>query len=235
MGTCIAVIKIIGASSLGLLTTSFTYQSLLAIPDLISRLNNQVLIAATSATEVLDAFFLNLILSKAANVALASLSTALFTMAYKYSPSAARHPYLMYSALGAPLALIAWSYQGLRAEYDILQRTLVRRAQLEQKAKVAKVSEPVTAEDEEPLSKSYVHVSDDSLAISTPASSTPGTPQHAPVAEITIEQEVENAISKKAYVRDFETIKQSYFVAAAVSGLGFAVCAVGLIGDFFII
>lgn len=234
MGTCIAVVKLVGASSLGLLTTSLTYQSLNAIPDLISRLNNQVLIAATSATDVLDAFFLNLVVSKAANVALASLSTALFTMAYRYSPAAGKHPYLMYSALGAPLALLAWSYQGVRAECNILKRTKARRAQLQQKSSVARAAEPA-AEEEEPLGKSYVHVTDDSLAASTPATSAPGTPQQNPVAEMSIEQEVEYAISKKAYVRDLETVKQSYFVASAVSGVGMAVCAIGLIGDFFII
>lgn len=234
MGTCIAIVKIVGASSLGLLTTSLTYQSLQAIPDLISRLNNQVLIAATSASDVLDAFFLNLVLSKAANVALASLSSALFTMAYKYSPTSGKHPYLVYSAFGAPLALLAWSYQGLRAECDILKRAKVRKAQLAQKPKVAKEAVSV-AEEEEPLGKSYVHISDDSLAVSTPATSAPGTPQQQPVTEVSIEQEVENAISKKAYVHDLETVKQSYFVASAVSGVGLAVCAIGLIGDFFII
>lgn len=234
MGTCIAVVKIVGASSLGLLTSSLTYQSLQAIPELISRLNNQVLIAATSAADVLDAFFLNLVLSNAAHVALASLSTALFSMAYKYSPSSGKHPYLMYSALGAPLALLAWSYQGLPAEYAVVKRSNARKAQLAQKPPVVKTAAPV-AEEEEPLGKSYVHVSDDSLAVSTPAASAPGTPLHKPVADISIEQEVEDAISKKAFLRDLETVKQSYFVASAVSGVGLAVCAVGLIGDFFII
>ncbi|KAF5209135.1 hypothetical protein E0198_004410 [Clavispora lusitaniae] len=237
MGKCITVVKLVGFSSLGMLTASLTYQSLQSIPELIRRLNNQVSI--TSAKGVLDSIFTNSLVSKAANVSLAGIATALFTMAFKYSPPSGRHPYLVYSALGAPLALAAWAIRGARAECNMLKRTRSRaqaQAQAQTVREGKKTPVPPAQEDEEDasaLGRSYVHVSDDSTAASTPASSTPGSPQHAPAEVLSIEQEVEDAILKKAYVHDLQTLQQSYFMASAVSGVGLAVCAVGMIGDLF--
>ena len=41
-GTCIATVKIVGVSSLGLLTSSLTYQTIQGIPALINELNTKV-------------------------------------------------------------------------------------------------------------------------------------------------------------------------------------------------
>lgn len=243
MGTCITVIKIVGASSLGLMTGSLTYQSFQTIPDLIRQLNNQVSISANSASEILSAVTTNLLVSKALNVLLASLLTAFFAMAYKYSPASAKHPYLLYSALGGPLALVLLFYKGSQAEARIVKLSRTRKSQTLPNAEPT-VSAAKEDDDEAALGKSYIHVSDDSLSnTSTPGSSAPGSPtpgslQQAVAVEPTtsaIEQEVEDALSKKEYVNDLESLKAAYTVASTVASVGLAICTIGFVGDFYFI
>lgn len=254
MGRCITVIKLVGASSLGLLTASLTYQSFQAIPDLIRRLNNQVSLSAASATAVINDAVMALACSHVANVVFATLSSALLATAYRYSPPSQKHPYLLYSAFGAPLALVSLYYKGLRAECNISKRSAARRARLAKgKAKPAadvRAARPVEPRAEESkesdLDRSYIHVSDESLATTTPASSAPGSPEIAAetVAEVvaetvesiagsSIEDEVADALSKKEYVADLETVSRAYAVASSVAGAGLAVCTVGFVGDYF--
>lgn len=243
MGTCVTVIKLIGFSSLGLLSSSLTYQSFQSIPDLITRLNNQVSISTGSASAVLNAITKNLTVSKISNILLTFLSSGMFYLAYKYSPPLEKHPYLIYSGLGGPLALASLWLQGSSAETSISKRSSIRKTKLSKKKHEATAAAPnaqeIKDEDEDPLGKSYIHVSDDSLSNTlTPGSSAPGSPQQAsseavePTAS-SIEQEVEDALSKKEYVHDLEALKSAYTVALAVSGVGAAICTVGLIGDYY--
>lgn len=244
MGTCVTVIKLIGFSSLGLLSGSLTYLSIQAIPDLITQLNNQVSVSAASATSILDSIAQNLTVSKISNVLLTAISSGMFYLAYKYSPPLEKHPYLIYSGLGAPLAIAALYVQGLSADGAIAKRSTARTAKLSRKNTVA---EPAAAEpappkkdDEDALGKSYIHVSDDSLSNTlTPGSSAPGSAPGSPPSSAvepttsTIEDEVEDALSKKEYVHDLETLKGAYTLALAVAGAGAAVCTIGLVGDYY--
>lgn len=240
MGTCVTVIKLIGFSSLGLLSGSLTYLSIQAIPDLITRLNNQVSITAASATSILDSISQNLTISKISNVLLTAISSGMFYLAYKYSPPLEKHPYLIYSGLGAPLAIAALYVQGSSADGAIAKRSTVRTAKLSKKNTVAEpaVAEPVAPkkDDEDALGKSYIHVSDDSLSNTlTPGSSAPGSPPSSAVepTTCTIEDEVADALSKKEYVHDLETLKGAYTLALAVAGAGAAICTIGLVGDYY--
>lgn len=245
MGTCVTVIKLVGFSSLGLLSASLTYLTIQSIPSLIARLNSQVSITAGSASAVLDAISRNLTLSKISNVLLSAVSSGMFYLAYKYSPLLEQHPYLIYSGLGAPLALASLYLQGCSAECSIAKRSSVRNAKLAKK-KASDVlpgaSKPQPApkeEEDDSLGKSYIHVSDDSLSNTlTPGSSTPGSPKQAATETVeptvsTVEQEVEDALSKKEYVHDLETLKNAYTVALAVSSVGVAICTIGLVGDYY--
>lgn len=240
MGTCVTVIKLVGFSSLGLLTSSLTYQSFQTIPELIRRLNNQVSIGAASASVVLSAAATNVLVSRAANVLLASLLSALFATAYRYSPPSAKHPYLLYSAFGAPVALLSLYSSAASAETRIVKRSRARSARLAEKKKKTPVVAPAVADDDESqLGKSYIHVSDDSLSnTSTPGSSTPGSPAQTATETVepttsAIEQEVEDALSKKEYVHDLERLQSAYTVASSVAGVGFAVCTIGMVGDYY--
>lgn len=245
MGTCITVIKLLGASSLGLLTSSLTYQARLQIPQLISRLNAQVSVASSQASVVLDDISVNNLIFKVLNVAVATLSTGLFVLAYKYSPATEKHPYLVYSALGAPLALASLFWKGNKADKGIDARNTNRLARLSKGSESAPPAQPAASSssaagksDDETLGKSYIHISDDSETslTSTPASSAPGSPRVAMEPSVSaIEQEVEDAFTKKEYVHDLESLQTAYTVASSVAAAGLAVCAVGLVGDRFFI
>lgn len=245
MGTCVTVIKLVGFSSLGLLSASLTYLSIQSIPNLIARLNNQVSITAGSSSAVLDAISCNLTASKLSSVLLTAVSSGMFLLAYKYSPLLEQHPYLIYSGLGAPLALASLYLQGNIADSNIAKRSSARKAKLATKKSsdvLAAVSKPPAApreEEDDPLGKSYIHVSDESLSNTlTPTSSPPGSPVQTATETVepttsSVEEEVEDAMSKKEYVHDLETLKNAYTVALVVSSVGVAICTIGLIGDYY--
>lgn len=245
MGTCVTVIKLVGFSSLGLLSASLTYLSIQSIPNLIARLNNQVSITTGSASAVLDAISCNLTASKLSSVLLTAVSSGMFLLAYKYSPLLDQHPYLIYSGLGAPLALASLYLQGNIADSNIANRSSARKAKLATKKSsddLAAVSKPPPApkeEEDDPLGKSYIHVSDDSLSNTlTPVSSPPSSPVQTATETVeptisSVEQEVEDAMSKKEYVHDLETLKNAYTVALVVSSVGVAICTIGMIGDYY--
>lgn len=248
MGTCVNVIKLVGFSLLGLLSASLTIQSFRTIPDLITRLNNQVSITAASATEVVDSVVRTLSVLKVLNLLLAAVSSGMFYLAYTYSLPLEKHPYLVYSGLGAPLALVSLYWKGGKADCSIHKRAVSARTRRAKNAGVSASVAPETAtatatagktakDEDDALGKSYIHVSDDLLSSLTPASSVPSSPQHgaADVAPTTssIEEEVEGAMSKKEYVHDLEKLQGAYSVALAVSLAGAAVCVVGLVGDMY--
>ncbi|PVH13608.1 uncharacterized protein CXQ87_001716 [Candidozyma duobushaemuli] len=237
MGTCITVIKVVGASSLGLLSGNLAFQSYKKIPDLISKINNQVSISSTAAASVLRSVMQNVVVSGTANILLATLSAYLFSTAYKYSPPSGRHPYLLYCALGAPLAAASYHLQTLGADVKIVKRACLQKKIVEKKKSEQPVA-PVRSSDDSPLDKSYIHVSDSSSSTTTPASSTPNSPEQ-PATDIqpttsAIEQEVEEALSKKEYLNHLETERNSYKTAFAVSSAAFVVSAIGLVGEYFL-
>lgn len=250
MGTCITVIKVVGASSLGLLSGNLAFQSYKRVPELIRQLNNQVSISSTQAVSVLRAVTNNIYISTAANVLFASLTTYLFSTAYKYSPPSGRHPYLLYCAVGAPLALALYVLQARSADVKIVKRAGLQQEHVE--GQVASKSDAATTapapapalvqanEDSDgSLGKSYIHVSDSLSSSSTPSTTSPNSPQQQATdihpTTSAIEQEVEEALSKKEYINNLETVKKSYKTAFTISSAAFVVSAIGLVGDFFFI
>ncbi|GEQ67651.1 hypothetical protein JCM33374_g1316 [Metschnikowia sp. JCM 33374] len=244
MGRCITIITLTGATSLGLLTGSLTYQSLKAIPELIRQLNSQVSLKTASAESVLTSIKTNLTVANAVNTVLGALSTWLFSTAYRYSPVSGKHPYLVYSALGAPLALAVLYYKaGTKActitgpfshgegIENILKTKLANFNNKFNNKKAQKPKEhkaPETSGDDESLDQSYIHISEDSSS----GDSSPETPiDAAESVPSDIEHEVEDSLNKKERVRDLESVGFAYYVASVVSGVGFAICSVGVIGD----
>lgn len=212
-GTCITTIKLLGVGSLGLLSSSIIYQSLTKLPEFIHQFNCQFNTDKDNGTNSSITLFeqqlyrlKNIIFgNRLINGALTTISTGLFALAFKYSVSNERHPYLIYAALGAPLSLISLYYN----IYSVEEKILFQQQQ-QQKSKSAGVGktkkklknveasagkqEEDQAYDDEPaeliskitssdslLGKSYVHLSDES-GISTPNSSTshPSTPKLEP-------------------------------------------------------
>lgn len=249
MGTCITVIKVIGASSLGLLTGTMALEKYKAIPDLMARLNSEESIHSASGKNMLKKILTHVFTISGASIGLASLTSYLFSTAYKYSPLTARHPYLMYCALGAPLAVAALQYKSWGTEFKLLKRSNSYKAHVEREAAKKKKEEEDTEstakttghnhDDEAQLGKSYIHVTNGSLSsLSTPGSSAPGSPQQKAQEsskDSSIIEEVEEAMNKKVYVGDLEKLTDAYSFALPVSGAAFAVSLIGLVGDLFFV
>lgn len=137
------------------------------------------------------------------NGALTAISTGLFALAFKYSVSNEKHPYLIYAALGAPLSFISLYYNIYSVEEKILSQQKSKSTSVAKTRTKLKHSESSTTnqedaqaydDEDEPaeliskitssdslLGKSYVHLSDES-GISTPNSTTshPSTPKLEP-------------------------------------------------------
>ncbi|OBA20737.1 hypothetical protein METBIDRAFT_43121 [Metschnikowia bicuspidata var. bicuspidata NRRL YB-4993] len=245
MGRCTTVITLTGATSLGLLTGSLAYQSMKKIPELIRQLNQQASLKAASAEPVLAAIRTNFTVSNAVNVVLASLSTWLFSTIYKHSSAAGKHPYLLYSAVAAPLALATLYYQ-TGAKTCVLTGPFSDVARFREClcAKIANLTSgcrvllgqkkeyttPEPATEDVPMDQSYIHVSDDSVSTDSSPETPIETLDSVPSA---IESEVEDALSKKERVKDLENVAAAYNVASMIAGVGFAICSVGVIGDQF--
>ncbi|CAX44203.1 conserved hypothetical protein [Candida dubliniensis CD36] len=212
-GTCITTIKLLGVGSLGLLSSSIIYQSLTKLPEFIHQFNCQFNTDKDNGTNSSITLFeqqlyrlKNIIFgNRLINGALTTISTGLFALAFKYSVSNERHPYLIYAALGAPLSLISLYYNIYSVEEKILfQQQQQQKSKSAGVGKTKKKSKNVEASagkqeedqayDDEPaeliskitssdslLGKSYVHLSDES-GISTPNSTTshPSTPKLEP-------------------------------------------------------
>lgn len=259
MGRCLIVIKVAGVTSLGLLTGSFAYQFWAAIPDLIRQLNT----ASASRNQLTLSTISNAFcVSNVVNLALAVSSTGLFTMAYRSAALSGKHPYLLYSALVAPLALVSLYYNGAKAQCDIGKRSGKKSSGVccsklgaclsktknwgkkftktcakaaDDKTPGAAAAKPKNPE-EGSLGLSYIHVSEDSLS-TTPNTSSPGSPladsSSCASASSAIEEEVELALNKKAFVRDLETLKSGNCVASAVAAAGLFISTVGVVGEVF--
>lgn len=238
-GTCIATVKIIGVSSLGLLTSSLAYQSFKAIPLLIHDLNNKVQGLSDSgiASKIKR-------LIKRARLGYTTLSTTAATfllLAFKESPPSGKHPYLIYSALISPVVLGALYWKGRPVESKILAKRSLTPSNLERKEDNLEESDNgQKSDDESQLGKSYIHVSEeDSSTTSTPTSSTPSSPR-APSAQenlrhVETDQEIENVLEKKAFLHDLNDLKRTYSAAAMISGFGFFIASLGLFGDYFLL
>lgn len=245
-GTCVTAVKVVGVTSLGLLTSSLTYQATQEIPTLINRLRARA--ALSSASDVLAAISTNISFNRAANVVLGGLSLLLLWAAFKASSPSEQHPYLIYSAVGAPIAVGSLYYRAFKHEKRLKRATGRRAARRVPPPSLLLQKEVIFAQkdsDEDLLGKSYIHVSDEesSTNTSTPESLAPVSPiqqahQEAEAdlkEELSIEQEVEDALHKKEYMADLAHLRSSYAVGAAISGAGFLVAFVGLIGDFFLL
>lgn len=228
-GPCITAIKVIGVSSLGLLSSSLAYQSLHTIPTLIRNLNGKVA-EELSVSDVLitnlekvKRFITN---SRIANVLLGVVSSGLLTSAFRHSVDWERHPYLVYTALAAPVALAGLYATSFPTENKLLRRTFTN------------VKKPAQTSDEQDgddlLSKSYIHVSDEeSSTNSTPASTGANSPQISATETQSIDDEVEVALAKKLIVNNLEKLKSSYTVGTGIATLGFLIGSIGLVGDYF--
>lgn len=242
-GTCIATVKIVGVTSLGLLTSSLTYQAIEGIPKLIHELNTKV--NSLSKSNTLATIKRTITCSRIGHISLSGLATTMLSMAFIYSPPSEKHPYLIYSAIGAPLALLSIYYRGYGLESKLLRKANTLHACDAKEHSKAEASpsdtENVKSDDDSQLGRSYIHVSDEesSSTTSTPTSTIPNSPQTKTVEslqeELSLEEEVDDALSKKEIVNDLNKIKSNYVVGSSIIGASFVISAIGIIGDYYIL
>ncbi|ODV82420.1 uncharacterized protein CANTADRAFT_4415 [Suhomyces tanzawaensis NRRL Y-17324] len=245
MVTCIASVKVIGVSSLGLLAGLLSYLAIEVIPSLIRDLTRGYSPSTSFQTHYQQIKVL-ILGSRAVGLLLGAVSTGLLALAYSYSPPSGKHPYLIYAALGAPTAIAGLYQQGYRHEAKLLQaeeKTLKEQvapqaAQVVEEVKAQQVtSDGGDGGDDDSLGRSYIHVSDEESSTttgSTPGSSAAQSPTiHASEPAASIEQEVESALVKKELVHDLRMLRSSYVVGSSVAGVGFLIGVVGLFGENF--
>lgn len=227
-GTCIATVKFVGVTSLGLLTSSLVYESIKLIPGLINGLKLKV---STLTNDGANAIKSTLQATRIANLTFGSLASGLFALAYKCSPQSEKHPYLIYSALGAPIAIITIAYNGYKYEQSLANRTnSIKERKTEPLSPIA--SESNADDSSSQLAKSYIHVSDEeeSSSLSTPMPSSPGSPKLE--ANASVEEDAEDTLVKKQIIHELSNIRSSYVYGSFISGTAFLLSIVGLFGDY---
>lgn len=234
-GTCSTSIKVVGVASIGLLGASLSFLGLRAIPNLIRNINSGDQPVRLQVAARLVRFG-----SAAAAVWTAVTSVALAAI-YRAAPTSGKHPYLIYTAVAAPLALGLVGYKSWKNQKRVLAGARgERRAQRVMRAcrggATSNTAEPAGSRADD-LAKSYIHVSDEeSSSQSTPGSSAPGSPQAAAKdleQELSIEEEVEQALRKKEHLHDLQNIADAHVYGAGVALVGFVLGAVGLVGDIY--
>lgn len=228
----IASVKLVGVSSLGLLAGALSYQAYTGIPTLIRELSLHV--NSLLQLNVIERALAAITSIRVASVTLGGLASAAFAVAFRVSPPKAKHPYLIYAALGAPVALISAYYKSHAYEARLIEQgAYLRRTR--NAVPRASADEDVAILDDDSLGKSYIHVSDGD-------EETPGTtPSGSPVAidqlqqELSIEEEVENALHKKELSSELEHIQFGYYIGSAVTSVSFVIATIGLIGDYYLL
>lgn len=243
-GTCIATVKIIGVSSLGLLSSSLAYQATRGIPLILDNL--KIRISALADMDILATIKQLIYIARATYLTLGSLASGLLALAYRASPISEKHPYLIYLALGAPLAILSALYKGYNEEKSLIHRARGGENLRSRKGKKQTKNKNDEDESEEPkgddslIGRSYIHISDEESSVtSTPGGSTPNSPRTNSVDslehELSIQEEIENSIAKKEVIRNLEGLRGGYLLGTYVSGFAFLLGAIGLIGDYFLL
>lgn len=240
-GTCSTTLKVIGVTSVGLLGSSLSFQGMKAIPNMIRNINS----GETAIDFQLAARTIRF--GDAISAILTGLTSVALLLIYRAAPVSEKHPYLIYTALAAPVSMGLFWYKSWKNQKRVLRgacaerrkRTVATSAAEAGAAGAGATRTGATGAGKDDLAKSYIHVSDEESSVSTPSSSAPGSPQTAASAakeleqELSIEEEVEQALRKKEHVHDLRSIAAAQVYGSGVAFVGFALGLVGLVGDVY--
>lgn len=240
----VAVVKIIGVGSLGLLSGSLIYQSFESIPQWIKQINSY---------EYNDKFISELIRIKRSinttrifNLVLGGLSSCFFGISYMTSTVNEKHPYLLYLSLIGPITLVTLFYNNYNNFTSLSTKLHQEKLQLQhdhlqQHGKLDSSQDGKLDSSQDDLGKSYIHVSEDESSTSTPSSSTPNSPTLSEKGydqdikiDQEIDQEIDQTLIKREFVNDLDNMESSYNIGSIISGLGFLLSLVGIVGDFYL-
>lgn len=242
--------KFIGVALLGLFAGKLFVHVYETIPSLISSLSHQVTLKSTHSglgitDRILDALADFTIFTNS----LTAVSTTLLLVAYFVASPVGRHPYLLYAAAAAPVAVIVQNYIGNSAALQLNDKLTVLqkfeseggnaniRAASNAADELAKV-EASEHSDEDSLARSYIHVSDEEEGSSSSLTPSDGSPLVAAdelQQEISIEEEIQIVLLKKELAQNLQELRTAYIWEASVAGFGFLVATVGIVGEYFIV
>ncbi|CDR36352.1 CYFA0S01e00760g1_1 [Cyberlindnera fabianii] len=222
MGTCLAVIKVIGTTSLGLFAgTVVTMTSG-------SEILKHVLLSSSGSVTLSDQSY-GLVKKQitwfgAVLAALGTISTTAFQLAYTSAPRSMKHPYLIYASLVFPVS--AGVYYGISGR--ALKNWYGFKGLLQEQGKKKKQDEDAVVQKK--ADKKQV-VSDLDNSIYKDLGET-SADEAANAEDEEIEAEVEAHLNERSAIDALNKVQLGNKIVSALSTLGFVVATIGIYGDF---
>lgn len=210
MGKCLTIVKLVGIGSLGLSSSIFLISSYKSVPALLNKSET-----VTQLKEKVSSLITKLRLSF---WSLGSLATYLFYQAYACSPSYGKHPYLVYSALAFPIALIFNYYYNYSDEQKLISDTEETIIYKTEKKIIQEIQTP--EEETSPLDNSVYN----DLGSSSPK-----------VVEKEIDIQVPHVskieIDEVSYKSLLSSVRRNYLYSGIIMGSGSLLGLIGYAGD----
>lgn len=223
MGTCLAVIKIIGTTSLGIYTgTVFSNQ--LSNLDILKK----TILKNTENVKPLDIMKEHLTVNTIVLGIFGSLSTLAFQLSFFGAPARLKHPYLIYSSLVFPISAAVFGALNFKDLCKLINFDSLVRDNMTQDTKTKKAKK-----DKKQLRSDLDNSVYKDLGESN--SDEDEQTEEAELAEVEedeeISKEVEAHLEKTTALKVVDNLKFSNSIVLGVSFTGLLITAIGLYGD----
>lgn len=226
MGTCLAVIKVVGLSTLGLYTGGVAtnvlsgYDILKFVLDKTATISNLDTVNKFIRSKLsLNGIILNV---------LGAISSFAFQLAYFGAPARSKHPYLIYSSLVFPLSYLTY-YNLARSEVSMFYR--LKELGVDASTRDAK-------KEKQRPQKDYLRSDLDNSAYKDLGDSSSVDGNEESIEELLghdgqeVEKEVEFHLNRHTGLNALNRIHFSDQIVFSLSTLGFLVASVGVYGDY---
>ncbi|CCH44217.1 putative membrane protein [Wickerhamomyces ciferrii] len=230
MGTCLAVTKIIGTTSLGIFA-GYSISNISTYDILIKVLSQSNLIDFAQWNGKI-----NEILVKNSIVlgGLGGISSLLFALSYNSSPSSGKHPYLIYASLVLPISSILIGILGKNEISNYLKLDSLiekfKQGNTISGDNVKQVKQVITSELDNSV---YKDLGDDSVSTTSEQDQDqePITPE-GQNEDDEISKEVEIHLNKTTILNLLNKLNFINKFISGVSVLGFVISSIGIYGDY---
>ncbi|VEU19510.1 DEKNAAC100510 [Brettanomyces naardenensis] len=214
MGKCLTIVKLIGVGSLGLSGTNFFYSAEALIPQI---LKSEDVTSDKSKKQITDL----IVRARGVFWGLGGLASYLFYQAFKSSPPAGKHPYLIYSALIAPIALLFNYYWVFESEAKLLESSSPEPKVTYQKVKRTIKRKKLADSEPSPLDNS----------VYSDLGKIPEVEEEIEVEEEVPVTEKPIVLSNEETKSELQTLQKSYLYSGIIVVLGFVLSTIGYVGD----
>lgn len=217
MGKCLTIVKVVGAGSLGICAANYLYSAKLLIPRLLG-------IADLGSKRSRSQITGMIMRARTIFWGLGSVATYLFYEAFKCSSAAGKHPYLVYSAIAAPLGLLFNYYWVYDSEAKLLDSCDESDFVYKTVSKPEKTQKP--AEEKSSLDDSVYSDLGNAPELQTDAKAT--TEQDVKVQNVKVPRV---RLSKDQTKTELQNLKIGYFYSGVIIAVGFLISSIGFSGD----